>query len=87
MGSSPPRVLGDIVISLPTAARQAARAGWPLDSEVTLLAVHGLLHLLGHDDETDEGAREMQAKTLEVMAACGIALPGAGIHPFFAEQG
>ena len=82
-----PRVLGDIVISLPTARRQAERAGWPVGNEVTLLAIHGLLHLLGHDDETDEGAREMQAKTLETLAACGVALPAAGIHPFFAEHG
>ncbi|MDQ2686826.1 MAG: rRNA maturation RNase YbeY [Armatimonadota bacterium] len=82
-----PRVLGDIVISLPTAEWQAARAGWPVESEVTLLAIHGLLHLLGYDDETDKGAREMQVKTLGTLADCGITLPEAGIHPFFAEHG
>lgn len=81
-----PRVLGDIVISVPTAERQAKRAGWPVESEVTLLAIHGLLHLLGYDDETDAGAREMQVKTLETLADCGLTLPEAGIHPFFAEH-
>lgn len=79
-----PHLLGDIVISLPTAARQAQRAGWSLGSETVLLAVHGLLHLLGHDDETGAGARAMQTRTVQTLAACGIALPN-GAHPFFME--
>lgn len=79
-----PHLLGDIVISLPTATRQADRAGWPLDHEVVLLAVHGLLHLLGFDDETLPGAREMQLRTVRVLAACGLALPSSD-HPFFME--
>lgn len=41
--------LGDIVISLPRARRQAREAGHPVDDEVRLLAVHGFLHLLGYD--------------------------------------
>ena len=47
--------LGDIVISVPTAARQAGSAGRPLMLELKLLALHGYLHLLGHDHETDDG--------------------------------
>ncbi len=78
-------VLGDIVISLPTAQRQADAAGWGLDCEVTLLAVHGLLHLLGYDDETAAGAAEMQAKTVTALTDVGITIPEAGTHPFFAE--
>ena len=81
-----PSILGDIVISLPTAARQAAAAGWPLESEIALLGVHGLLHLLGYDDETAEGAWEMQRRTEAVLTECGIAVLGAGTHPFFAES-
>ncbi|MEZ4271061.1 MAG: rRNA maturation RNase YbeY [Myxococcota bacterium] len=42
-------VLGDIVISLDTASRQASRFGVSLEEEVTRLMVHGMLHLLGHD--------------------------------------
>lgn len=80
-----PSILGDIVISLPTAARQAQAAGWPLESEIALLGVHGLLHLLGFDDETAEGAWEMQRRTEAVLTECGIAIPGAGMHPFFTE--
>ena len=78
-------VLGDIIISLPTAARQAATAGWPLESEIILLGMHGLLHLLGYDDETAAGAWEMQRRTEAVLTECGIAIPGAGTHPFFVE--
>ena len=80
-----PNLLGDIVISLPTAARQAEAAGWSLADEVALLAVHGLLHLLGYDDETEAGAWEMQAKTEAALRDAGIAVPRPGTHPFFTE--
>ena len=80
-----PNILGDIVISLPTAARQAEAAHWPLESEIALLGVHGLLHLLGYDDETAAGAWEMQRRTEAVLTDCGIPVPGAGTHPFFVE--
>jgi rRNA maturation RNase YbeY len=46
-----PVLLGDIVISIPQAARQAARAGHALDRELTVLMIHGTLHLLGYDHE------------------------------------
>jgi probable rRNA maturation factor len=50
--------LGDIVISVPTAARQAAERGHALEREVRLLLLHGVLHCLGHDHETDGGEME-----------------------------
>ena len=49
------RHLGDIVISVPTARRQAAAAGIEADREIRSLLLHGVLHCLGHDHETDEG--------------------------------
>lgn len=52
--------LGDILISVPYARRSAAAQDRPLDAELCLLAVHGLLHLLGHEDETDDGAERMR---------------------------
>ena len=55
-----PPPLGDIVVSLPQAARQAGEQGVPLCRELALLLVHGALHLMGHD-HYDEGERaEMQ---------------------------
>lgn len=51
--------LGDIVISLDTAQRQAARAGHDLLEEVRVLLAHGMLHLLGYDHQTDHEEKEM----------------------------
>jgi len=56
--------LGDVVISLETAARQAADAGVTLAHETLLLAVHGTLHLLGYDDVTEEGFRRMREREM-----------------------
>jgi probable rRNA maturation factor len=55
--------LGDIVVSIPTALRQAADAGHSLDRELKTLVLHGYLHLLGFDHETDDGSMmRLQAK-------------------------
>jgi probable rRNA maturation factor len=54
--------LGDIVISVPTAARQARAAGHPLERELEFLAIHGFLHLLGYDHERDEGHGQEEAR-------------------------
>ena len=51
--------LGDVVISGAQAARQAKRRRWPLATEVAFLAAHGALHLLGYEDDTSAGYREM----------------------------
>lgn len=47
--------LGDILISVPTACRQAAEAGHGAEREIKTLLLHGVLHCLGHDHETDRG--------------------------------
>jgi probable rRNA maturation factor len=51
--------LGDVVISGAQAAGQAIRRGWPVATEVAFLAAHGALHLLGYEDDTSAGYREM----------------------------
>lgn len=80
--------LGEIAVSLATAARQARRAGWPLESELTLLVTHGFLHLLGYDHETDDGTmhrleerllRRVGGVTLEHRALPWGDAPGRGI--------
>lgn len=48
--------LGDLAISAPRAKAQAAEYGHPIETEIEILMLHGLLHLLGHDHETDRGA-------------------------------
>jgi probable rRNA maturation factor len=63
--------LGDIAISIDQARRQAAEERHSLATEVRYLILHGLLHALGYDHETDKG--EMNALELEVRAAVGLA--------------
>lgn len=50
-----PAFLGDVAVDVPYASRQARTRGHSLDREVQLLLAHGVLHLLGHDHETDDG--------------------------------
>jgi probable rRNA maturation factor len=54
--SDAPPHLGDIVIAAGVARRQAVSQGHPLRVELRVLALHGLLHLLGYDHERDDGA-------------------------------
>jgi probable rRNA maturation factor len=71
-----PEVLGDIVISLDTAERQAQEQGHDLTTEVIELAAHGLTHLLGFDHQTDlewQPFRDMQAQALEILRQQPIA--------------
>ena len=65
-----PPPLGEIIVSVPQAARQAEDQGAPLQRELALLIVHGALHLLGHDHYEDEERETMQA--LERSALAGI---------------
>ena len=51
-------ILGDIAISPETARRNARRLGRPLDEELRILVLHGVLHLLGYDHEADQGEME-----------------------------
>lgn len=58
------RHLGDVVVSVPYARRQAAARGHALAVELRLLLLHGLLHCLGHDHETDSGEMERLERRL-----------------------
>lgn len=62
-------VLGDVVISLDTAARQAKQLKRSLWDEVTLLLAHGLLHLVGYDHRTDAEERRMNARADILVAS------------------
>lgn len=62
-GSSEDGVLGEIVISVDRARRQARRYGHSVRREVALLLVHGILHLRGYDDRSPRQAARMHAQT------------------------
>jgi probable rRNA maturation factor len=63
-----PFLLGDLVISVDTAVRQAQRRGYPLQEELQILLIHGILHLLGYDHEVSRSeAIRMHRKEREVM--------------------
>lgn len=64
------RHLGDVAISVPTARRQAEEGGRPIERELRTLILHGLLHCLGYDHESDDGEmerleRRLRARLLE----------------------
>jgi len=64
--------LGDIVISLPTARRQARDAGHSLGAELKVLALHGLLHLLGYDHHQQTDRIRMRRIEARLRAAGGL---------------
>ncbi|WP_370589761.1 rRNA maturation RNase YbeY [Thermoactinomyces sp. CICC 10523] len=65
-------MLGDIVISLPKAKEQAAEYGHTLARELGFLAVHGFLHLLGYDHETEQEEKEMFSRQEEILSRIGL---------------
>jgi probable rRNA maturation factor len=73
------RLLGDVVLSVPTARRQAEAAGRDVGSELTMLLAHGLLHLVGWDHDTPGKERAMRRETDRLCAAAAGSRPrGSG---------
>jgi probable rRNA maturation factor len=64
-------LLGDVVISVAAAQRQAAERGHSLAEEVEWLFLHGALHLLGHDDETEAQLEEMIRRARRIQESLG----------------
>ncbi len=62
-----PELLGDVVIAMDTAAREAEEMGLSLAHRFDFLLIHGVLHLFGFDHETDEAAEVMDDKTEELF--------------------
>ncbi|MFB2834355.1 rRNA maturation RNase YbeY [Floridanema evergladense] len=73
MLESLPLYLGDIVISVDTAQRQAQQQGHSLQIELAWLAAHGLLHLLGWDHPDDESLRRMLHQQTSLLETIGLA--------------
>jgi len=74
-GVPPLEILGDVVISIPTAERQAGIYGHSLLAEMSLLAAHGVLHLLGyeHGEDNDE-AKVMEQKQKDILRLLGYGI-------------
>jgi len=68
-----PVALGDVVIAPSVAEEQAAELGHTVEVELNLLLVHGVLHLLGYDHESDEDASAMQARERVLLDAWAAA--------------
>ena len=81
-GGGEPPYLGDLAVSAETAARQAAERGHPLETELRLLALHGVLHLLGWDHENDRGEMERLERLLRRrhgLAVSGVSGASGGV--------
>jgi probable rRNA maturation factor len=69
------RLLGDVVISVDTARRQAAEYDAPLQNEIYRLLIHGLLHVMGHDHEEPGERAMMEAEERRLAGAIGMPWP------------
>jgi probable rRNA maturation factor len=72
-----PRMLGDIAIAYETMRREADDEQKPFDHHLSHLAIHGFLHLMGYDHETDDDAEAMETLEQEILAQLGIPDPYA----------
>jgi len=72
-----PRMLGDIAIAYETVRREADDERKPFDHHLSHLAIHGFLHLIGYDHETDQEAGEMEDLERRILAQIGIPDPYA----------
>ena len=74
------RLLGDVVLAFETIQREAAERSRPLADHVSHLVVHGMLHLLGRDHETDVQAAAMEALEIAILAGLGVTDPYAVVE-------
>jgi probable rRNA maturation factor len=76
-----PRMLGDIAIAYETTRKEADDEQKPFEHHLSHLAVHGFLHLIGHDHEKDDDAEAMETLEQEILAQLGIPDPYADRDP------
>ncbi len=80
------QMLGDIIISLQTTLREANDEAKPFRDHFSHLVVHGFLHLMGYDHETEEEAEEMETEERKILFDLEIPDPYSGTHPIPIDQ-
>lgn len=70
-----PRPLGDVILAFGVVQKEAAEFGKKIESHLTHLVVHGVLHLAGYDHEDAETANDMEALEIQILAGLGIENP------------
>jgi probable rRNA maturation factor len=73
--SGAPMLLGDVVLAFETVSREAAEQQKPFEDHLRHLVVHGVLHLIGFDHADADGAAEMEAKEIAILARLGVPNP------------
>jgi probable rRNA maturation factor len=66
---------GEVVVSADTACTVGQDLGWPAENELLLYVVHGTLHLVGYDDQSDSDRREMRTRERHYLARFGLVPP------------
>lgn len=72
VGGPDAELFGDIIISVDTLGKQAEEYGHSMERELAYLTIHGFLHLLGYDHETEDGKIEMRQEEEAVLSSLGI---------------
>ncbi|QDU81340.1 Endoribonuclease YbeY [Polystyrenella longa] len=71
------RIEGELIISTEMAIERAPEYKWSAENEFILYLIHGILHLLGYDDLTDEERMLMREREQAVLTLCGLELPAS----------
>lgn len=66
------KLTGELVVGVEVARDQAAERGHDVQAELALYVIHGLLHLCGHDDKSDDGAKQMRERERHYLAKLGL---------------
>ena len=69
--NGPPLVIGDVIVAPSYVRRQAKEYEVSMDDEISLMVIHGILHLLGYNHEDDESASRMEGREAEVLGMVG----------------
>ena len=81
-----PAPLGDLAFAWETLAREAEAEGKTVADHLRHLVVHGVLHLMGMDHETDDDAARMESREIAILATLGVPDPYAGTEPAHAAD-